>query len=44
MDDPRIGVVWKMAGELGFSVLIHPADPSPFWKPYDEHSVYLHVQ
>lgn len=33
VDDPRIDPVWKKAGELGIPVLIHTADPAPFWDP-----------
>ncbi len=35
VDDPRIDPVWEMAGELGVPVLIHSADPAPFWEPHD---------
>ncbi|MEL6617223.1 MAG: amidohydrolase family protein, partial [Bacteroidota bacterium] len=38
VDDPRIDAVWVAAGELGIPVLIHSADPSPFWEPYDRHN------
>lgn len=33
VDDPRIDPVWAKAGELGIPVLIHTADPAPFWDP-----------
>ena len=36
VDDPRIDPVWKKCGELGIPVLIHTADPRPFWSPMDE--------
>jgi predicted TIM-barrel fold metal-dependent hydrolase len=36
VDDPRIGPVWEKCGELGIPVLIHSADPAPFWDPHDE--------
>jgi predicted TIM-barrel fold metal-dependent hydrolase len=36
VDDPRIGPVWDKCGELGIPVLIHSADPRPFWQPMDE--------
>lgn len=36
IDDPRIGPVWEKCGELGIPVLIHSADPKPFWDPMDE--------
>ena len=35
IDDPRIGPVWDKCGELGIPVLIHSADPKPFWAPHD---------
>ena len=35
VDDPRIDPVWAKCGELGIPVLIHSADPKPFWQPHD---------
>lgn len=35
VDDPRLDPVWKKAGELRIPVLIHTADPKPFWEPMD---------
>ena len=35
VDDPRIDPVWAKCGELGIPVLIHSADPAPFWLPKD---------
>lgn len=35
VDDPRLDPVWKKAGELKIPVLIHTADPKPFWQPMD---------
>ncbi len=35
VDDPRIDPVWAKCGELGIPVLIHSADPKPFWQPVD---------
>jgi predicted TIM-barrel fold metal-dependent hydrolase len=35
IDDPRIDPVWEKCGELGIPVLIHSADPKPFWEPLD---------
>lgn len=35
IDDPRIDPVWAKCGELGIPVLIHSADPKPFWSPHD---------
>ncbi len=34
-NDPRIDPIWAKAGELGVPVLIHTADPEPFWSPRD---------
>lgn len=36
IDDPRLDPVWKKAGELKIPVLIHTADPKPFWSPMDD--------
>ena len=38
IDDPRIDPVWAKCGELGIPVLIHSADPKPFWDPLDENN------
>jgi len=38
IDDPRIDPVWDKCGELGIPVLIHSADPKPFWSPMDENN------
>jgi len=35
VDDPRIDPVWALCGEMGVPVLIHTADPAPFWSPQD---------
>jgi predicted TIM-barrel fold metal-dependent hydrolase len=35
INDPRIDPVWAKCGELGIPVLIHAADPAPFWQPLD---------
>jgi predicted TIM-barrel fold metal-dependent hydrolase len=35
VDDPRFDFVWDLAGKLGFPVLIHTADPPPFFRPAD---------
>lgn len=34
-DDPRLDPIWAACGELGIPVLIHTADPAPFWQPRD---------
>lgn len=36
VDDPRLDAIWKKCGELKIPVLIHTADPKPFWDPVDE--------
>ncbi|GIL22092.1 MAG: hypothetical protein BroJett042_06050 [Bacteroidota bacterium] len=35
INDPRIDPIWAKCGELGVPVLIHSADPKPFWDPID---------
>ncbi len=37
-DDPRLDPVWAAAGRLGIPVLIHTAEPAPFFEPIDEHN------
>ena len=32
VDDPRLDLIWKKCGELKIPVLIHTADPAPFWE------------
>jgi predicted TIM-barrel fold metal-dependent hydrolase len=36
IDDPRLDAIWEKCGELKIPVLIHTADPKPFWDPLDE--------
>lgn len=38
VDDARLDPVWKKAGDLKIPVLIHTADPKPFWDPMDENN------
>jgi predicted TIM-barrel fold metal-dependent hydrolase len=38
VDDARLDALWKKAGELKIPVLIHTADPKPFWDEVDEHN------
>lgn len=38
VDDPRIDPVWAKCGELDIPVLIHSADPEPFWRPHDKYN------
>jgi uncharacterized protein len=35
VDDPRLDPVWAKCAELGIPVLIHTADPAPFWEAHD---------
>lgn len=38
VDDPRLDAIWNKCGELKIPVLIHTADPKPFWDKVDEHN------
>ena len=38
VDDARLDPIWAKCGELGIPVLIHSADPAPFWLPHDENN------
>lgn len=38
IDDPRIAPVWEKCGELRIPVLIHSADPAPFWQEYNSNN------
>lgn len=38
INDPRIDPIWAKCGELGVPVLIHTADPKPFWDPIDKNN------
>jgi uncharacterized protein len=35
IDDERLDPIWAKCGELGLPVLIHAADPEPFWDAHD---------
>ena len=35
IDDKRLDAIWFKCGELGIPVLIHAADPKPFWDEFD---------
>jgi len=35
IDDPNLDAIWAKCGELGIPVLIHSADPKPFWDEFD---------
>lgn len=36
VDDKRLDAIWDKCSELKIPVLIHTADPKPFWDPMDE--------
>jgi uncharacterized protein len=38
VDDARIDPIWAKCGELGIPVIIHTADPAPFWQPVDSYN------
>ena len=38
IDDIRLDPIWAKCGELGIPVLIHSADPAPFWDEHDENN------
>ena len=38
IDDPRLDPIWIKCGELGIPVLIHAADPKPFWDEFDSNN------
>ncbi len=38
VDDPRLDPIWEKCGTLKIPVLIHTADPKPFWQPMDENN------
>lgn len=35
INDPRLDPIWAKCGEMGVPVLIHAADPKPFWEPFN---------
>ncbi len=35
IDDARLNPIWQACGTLGIPVLIHAADPKPFWDDFD---------
>ncbi|MGB5363193.1 MAG: amidohydrolase family protein [Aureibaculum sp.] len=35
IDDERLDPIWALCGELGIPVLIHSADPKPFWDEFN---------
>lgn len=36
VDDKRLDAIWDKCGQLKIPVIIHTADPKPFWDPLDE--------
>ena len=36
VDDPRFNPVWAVCAKMNVPVLIHTADPAPFWQPWDK--------
>ncbi|NIR52334.1 amidohydrolase [candidate division KSB1 bacterium] len=38
VDDARLDPIWAKCGELGIPVLIHSAEPAPFWEPKDKYN------
>jgi predicted TIM-barrel fold metal-dependent hydrolase len=35
LNHPKLDAIWNLCGELKIPVLIHAADPGPFWQPMD---------
>ena len=35
INHPKLDAIWNHCGELGIPILIHAADPAPFWMPLD---------
>ncbi|AOW19281.1 amidohydrolase family protein [Urechidicola croceus] len=38
IDDIRLDPIWEKCGELGIPVLIHAADPKPFWDKFNRYN------
>jgi len=41
VDDKRLDAIWETCGKLKLPVLIHTADPEPFWHPLDNENERL---
>lgn len=41
VDDERLAPIWEACGRLKLPVLIHTADPAPFWEPMDNNNERL---
>lgn len=42
VDDPRLDPIWQACARLAIPVLIHTADPRPFWQPKDAENERLY--
>jgi len=42
VDDPRLDPIWRVCARRGVPVLIHTADPAPFWQPKDKDNERLY--
>jgi predicted TIM-barrel fold metal-dependent hydrolase len=42
VDDARLAPIWATCARLGIPVLIHTADPAPFWQPKDKNNERLY--
>lgn len=42
VDDARLAPIWAACARLGVPVLIHTADPAPFWQPKDKNNERLY--
>lgn len=42
VDDPRLAPIWEACARLGVPVLIHTADPAPFWQAKDKDNERLY--
>lgn len=40
VNDERLDPIWAKAGELKIPVLIHTADPAPFWQPLNQRNFW----
>jgi predicted TIM-barrel fold metal-dependent hydrolase len=42
VNDARLRPIWEACARLGIPVLIHTADPAPFWQPKDKNNERLY--
>jgi predicted TIM-barrel fold metal-dependent hydrolase len=40
IDDERLDPIWAEAGRLGLPILMHTADPRPFWQPVTDRNFW----